>query len=459
MRPREVQISRIALIGACLLGWAPLAFSETLAEAVEHALLRFPDFRATLATRRAADEQLVQARGGLYPQVELALGRGREESDSNVTRPLGFKPTLSRQEASLSASQLIFDGGAVGGQVRRFSERADGASFQVASAAENVALRVAQAYLEVMRLRSQVAFAEENVAVHDRTVRQVELLAERGAGRRSDAQQAVARLALAQSTLTQQRGQLAQAESGYRHLVGHAPGAMRTPAAGPVLPSDIEAAVQNALASHPAVLAAERELSAAQADRDSARARGFIPRVDLEVGGTKNRDLDGVIGPNEDRFAMLRLRSNLFRGGTDAARVREAQARIDEATAGVQRARNDVERDLRQAWEGLVASRERIPQLETHAGVSAQVVQAYRAQFSIGQRSLLDVLNAENELYSARGNALNGLLGVSADEMRVLATMGKLVMALGLAVPGREQPGEADGIENLPWRVEPDAGG
>jgi len=433
VRPGEVEISRLALIGACLIGWAPLACSETLAEALEHALARFPDFRAALAARRAVDEQLAQARSGFFPQVDLALGRGREESDNETTRLPGFSDTLTRQEASLTASQLIFDGGAVRGQVQRFSERARGATHQVAGAAENVALRVALAYLEVMRLRSQVAFAEENVAVHDRTARQVELLADRGAGRRSDAQQAAARLALAQSLLTQQRGQLAQAESGYRHLVGHAPGAMRKPDAGSALPRDIEAAVQDALASHPAVLAAERELSAAQAERDAARAR-YAPRVDLEIGGTRNRDLDGVPGPNEDRFVMLRLRANLFRGGGDAARVREAQARIDEASANLQRARNDVERDLRQAWEGLSASRERLPELETHADVSVQVVKAYRAQFGIGQRSLLDVLNAENELYTARGNALNGLLGVSADEMRVLATQGRLVAALGVAV-------------------------
>lgn len=429
-RRRETEI-RVTFFGALLLAWAPLSIAETLAEAVEHALLRFPDYRATLANRRAVEEQVAQARGGLFPQVDVALGKGREESDNNFTRPLPANPVLSRQEASITASQLLFDGGVTTGQVRRFSERAGAAGFQVASAAGQVALRVALAYLEVMRMRSQVAFAEENVAVHNRTLSQVELLADRGAGRRSDAQQAQARLALAQSTLTQQRGQLAQAESGYRHLVGHAPGAMRKPDAGTHLPFDIEAAVQRMLAAHPQVQAAERELNAAQADRDSARAR-FAPRLDFEVGATKNRDVDGIAGANEDRFAMLRLRSNLFRGGTDAARVREAQARVDEAAHGLARARNDTERDLRQAWEGLLASRERIPALESHAGVSAQVVQAYRQQFSIGQRSLLDVLNAENELYNARGTALNGLLGVSADEMRVLAAMGQLVVALGL---------------------------
>src|SRR2546430_364644 len=113
---------RSAALGVFLLGSASCALGETLAEAVEHALTRFPDFRATLATRRAADAQLAQARGGLLPQVDVALGRGREESDNSITRPFGFSPTLSRQEASITASQLIFDGGAVTGQVRRFSQ-------------------------------------------------------------------------------------------------------------------------------------------------------------------------------------------------------------------------------------------------------------------------------------------------------------------------------------------------
>jgi len=436
------------MLGVVLLGVAPCALGETLSEALEHALLRFPDFRATLASRRAAEEQAAEARGGFYPQVDVALGKGREESDNSFTRPLGYRPVLSRQEATVSASQLLFDGGATSGQVRRFSERAGSANFQVSNAAEQLGLRVAQAYLEVMRLRGQVAFGEENVAVHDRTLRQVELLAERGAGRRSDAQQAAARLALAQSLLSQQRGQLAQAESAYRHLVGHAPGAMRKPEAEAALPRDIEAAVAQIMTTHPVVLSAERELNAAQADRESARAR-FAPRVDLEVGSTKNRDIDGVRGPNDDLFVMLRLRSNLYRGGSDQARVREAQARVDEASAGLARARNDIERDLRQAWEGLVASRERLPQLENHAQVSVQVVQAYRSQFAIGQRSLLDVLNAENELYTARGNALNGLLGLSADEMRVLATMGKLVAVLGVAIPGEANAPEQE-LPDLP---------
>jgi len=406
-----------------------------MAEAVASALKRFPDFRAAQANRRAAIELVGQARGNYYPSADLTLGTGREVTDSPATRFQGEDANLNRREAELTVTQLLYDFGNTSGQVRRFAERADGANYQVANAAENVALRASLAYLEVLRLRGQLTLARENVAAHERTVRQVDALVARGAGRRSDLQQAAGRLALAQNLLAQTEGQLAQAETGYRHLVGAAPGALSRPEGlAARLPENFERVVVETVAAHPAVLAAEREHTAAQADRDSARGR-IAPRLNLEAGASRNHDIDGVRGLQEDRFLMLRLRSNLFRGGADAARVREAEARIDEAAANLGRARNDTERDLRQAWQGLLADRARIPELERHAEITAQVVDAYRAQFGIGQRSLLDVLNAEVELYNARRDALNGQLTVSADEARVLAAVGTLVNALGVAIP------------------------
>jgi outer membrane protein, adhesin transport system len=405
-----------------------------MAEAVARALERFPDMRAAQANRRAAAELVDQARGAYFPSADLLLGTGREETDSPGTRFAGQEAHLNRRETELTVTQLLFDWGATEGQVRRFAERADGANFQVASAGEAVALRAGLAYLEVLRLRGQIAFAQDSVAAHERTVRQVDTLVERGAGRRSDLQQAAGRLALAQNLLVQLRGQLSQAESAYRHVVGEMPGALARPELADRLPQNMEGAIDAAVRAHPTVLVAEREHSAAQADRDSARGR-MAPRINLEGGVARNNNIDGVRGLNEERFLMLRLRSNLFRGGTDLARVREAEARVEEAAANLSRARNDVERELRQAWASLAANRTRLPDLERHAELSVQVVEAYRAQFGIGQRSLLDVLNAEAELYNARGDALNGQVAVGADEIRVLAGVGTLVNALGLKNP------------------------
>jgi adhesin transport system outer membrane protein len=297
--------------------------------------------------------------------------------------------TLRRREAEVSATQLVFDGGAAGGQVRRFAARAEGAEFNLIGRTEDVALRAGQAFIEVGRLREQVDIARENIAVHEKTLSDVTAIADAGRGRRIDITQAQARRALAVSSVDQLAGQLAQAEAVFRHFVGRPPGLLAPPPSlDAELPPQVDGAISAAVAMHPSVRAAEKEVEAAQHDRESARARLAVPRVTIEAGASRNRDLDGIAGPNRDQYAMLRLRYNFFRGFGESERVRETEARVDEALAELARVRSEVERDVRQAWEGLVADRVRLPQLAQYARASADVAEAYRLQFQLGQRSL-----------------------------------------------------------------------
>ena len=411
--------------------------ADTLADALTRAVANLPEVRAARANLRAIEETAAQARGLWYPAIDASMGQGRESSNNPSTRALGSDQTLTRREAEVNLSQLVFDGGATSGQVRRYEARTEGAGDQVANAAENAGARVTVAYLDVIRLRELIALAIDNEKRHHETLVQVSRLADVGQGRRADAQQADARYALAQSTLTQLRAQMAQAEAAFLHLTGQPPGMLAD--AGSFeekLPPSLTAALARALDTHPAIRAAQKDLLAAQADRESLRSHLVSPRLALELGTSSNHDLDGLRGVNADRFAMLRLRYNLFRGGIDDSRVREADARTEEAQANYARARNDIERDLRQAWQVLAEDRVRLPQLQRYAAASAQVVTSYRLQFTIGQRTLLDVLNAENELFTARSNQYTVASAVTAGELRVLATMGRLLDTLGVDLVG-----------------------
>ena len=430
--PVHFRLLRYALFGV----WATCctaAEAETLSEAVRRAVQAFPEVRAAAANHRAVEQNVAEARGELFPSVDANLGQGRELSDNPVSRSRGDPSTLTRREAGITFSQLLFDGGAAIGQVRRFEARTGGAAAQVANAAESAGVRAALAYLDVLRLRGLLQLAADNVKRHEDTLQQVALLADSGRGRRSDAQQADARLALARSSLSQLRGQLAQAEAAYRHVTGGWAAELADPGAfADKLPATVDAAVDELLAVNPAVRAAEKDLLAARADRDSARARMMVPRVTLDAEASHNHDLGGVPGLYSDRRAMVNVHVPIFRGGADQARVGEAEARIDEAVANLGKVRNDAERDLRLAWDVLREDRNRLPQLTRYASTSAFVVDAYRSQFLIGQRSLLDVLNAENELYSAKSSLLTTANAVTGGEVRVLGTMGKLLQALGI---------------------------
>ena len=404
--------------------------------AVTRAVGQFPEMRAASSRYSAAIAQTGQARAEFFPSVNLALGEGRETSRNISTRVLGRDPTLTRQEADLSLTQLLFDGGAASGQVRSFGARAEGAAFTIFDTAENVGARAGQAFIDVRRLREQLVVARENVTTHDRTLADVNALAEAGRGRRADVVQAEARRALAGSAVEQLAGQLSQAEAVYKYMTGAFPNQLDAPSElASLMPGRLDEALNEALRTHPAVRAAEKALEAAQYDRESARARLAVPRITIEAGASRNRDLDGIAGPNQDQYAMLRLRYNLFRGFGDSERVRETEARIDEALADMQRVRNEVERDVRQAWDTLASDRSRLPQLALYARASGDVAEAYRLQFQLGQRSLLDVLNAENERYTAVSNYIAGVAAVNAGELRVLASIGRLLETLGVALP------------------------
>jgi outer membrane protein, adhesin transport system len=432
----------VALLLACAAVPIPTSAAETLRDAIGAAVRRFPEIKAAEHRVEVARAQVGQARAELYPTIAGSLGEGRESSRNVTTRLTGTDVTLTRREAELSLSQLLYDGGAANGQVRRFTARAEGAVFTVSNTIEDVALRAGQAFVDVGRLREQLAIARNNIGVHEKTLEDVNALAEAGRGRRADVVQAEARRALAASSAEQLVGQLAQAEDTFRHLVGRPPGALAmAESMGAQLPPTSGDAVTQALAFHPTLKTAEKEVEAAQYDRESARARRDIPRVTIEAGASRNRDIDGIAGPNEDLYAMLRLRYNFFRGFGDSARVRETEARIDEALAILSRVRVDIERDVRLAWDALVADRRRLPQLEGYARASADVAEAYRLQFQLGQRSLLDVLNAENERYNAVSTYVAARAAAATNELRLLASQGRLVEALGLAARAGEPAG------------------
>jgi adhesin transport system outer membrane protein len=432
----------VALLLACAAVPIPTSAAETLRDAIGAAVRRFPEIKAAEHRVEVARAQVGQARAELYPTIAGSLGEGRESSRNVTTRLTGTDVTLTRREAELSLSQLLYDGGAANGQVRRFTARAEGAVFTVSNTIEDVALRAGQAFVDVGRLREQLAIARNNIGVHEKTLEDVNALAEAGRGRRADVVQAEARRALAASSAEQLVGQLAQAEDTFRHLVGRPPGALAmAESMGAQLPPTSGDAVTQALAFHPTLKTAEKEVEATQYDRESARARRDIPRVTIEAGASRNRDIDGIAGPNEDLYAMLRLRYNFFRGFGDSARVRETEARIDEALAILSRVRVDIERDVRLAWDALVADRRRLPQLEGYARASADVAEAYRLQFQLGQRSLLDVLNAENERYNAVSTYVAARAAAATNELRLLASQGRLVEALGLAARAGEPAG------------------
>lgn len=382
--------------------------AETLQEAIHTTLKTNPDVLASISERQAVSKEIDQARAGYFPTVDLGVGTGWESTENPATRNRGDGEVhLNRDEASLNLRQMLYDGSLTANEVERQSARTDSRAHTVYSVSENTALEATEAYINVLRRQQLVELAQTNLESHQRTHDQITLRSERGVGRRADMDQSFGRLALAETNLMAEQSNLRDAETNYLRVVGAAPTALsEPPTPQPFIPATVEEAVNIAIQQHPTLLSAQADVESANAQHDVTRA-AFLPRVDFELGTRSDHDIDGVRGTDKDVTAMFRLRYNLLNGGRDKARREETAFLINQAAEIRNNTHRQVEQSVRLSWNALETVRRQMSYFLQYAESAEKTRDAYQQQFNIGQRTLLDLLDSENELFRARTSLAN----------------------------------------------------
>jgi adhesin transport system outer membrane protein len=238
------------------------------------------------------------------------------------------------------------------------------------------------------------------------------------------------------------RGDLADALAAYEQVVGvradevaaGGGGLVLDPAPAGALPAGAEAAAAEAAVGSPTVLIATSDVDVAAADLRGARAV-YYPRADAELAATTARDVSGVEGGDTTASALLVLRYNLYRGGADIAREREATQRLGGARSRLEQARREAERDARVSYNALETARARTVALRARVEAQRLARDAYVSQFEIGTRDLLDLLDSENELLVSRATLATAEYTERFAVYRVLAVVGRMLDALGVPRP------------------------
>jgi len=425
------------------------AHAVTLSEAVTLALSSNPDIGIVASNRKAVDEELKQARGLWLPQIDAAAGIGRERTNDRSTRALANlsndELTLTRQEASLTLQQRIFDGFEANSTIEREKARVESAARRVAENSEFLALDAVGAYLEVVRQRELVRLAEQNLNIHLTILDAVRQRLAGGGGSRADVVQTEARAARARATLTQSLNDLRDSEAVFTRVVGQYPDelqAVEFPSG--VLPADIDAAVGQAGSNNPTTKIFEADVRSSSAEVSLAESP-FYPSITLEAETEYNDGRDGINTYEFNSQVMFRLRWNLFRGGIDRAARQEALARLSENKNRRMRSFVEAQREMRQSWFALEANRQRVEDLSDAVKFNMETRDAYRQQFEVAQRTLLDVLDAENELFVSSGQLVTAQTNELIASYRILAVGGQLLETLDVAAPKQAV------VENSTW--------
>ncbi|MDD3652518.1 TolC family outer membrane protein [Immundisolibacter sp.] len=426
-----------ALVGALSLAGTQVHAGD-ITDTVHKAIVYNPDVLVTQEDRNAIEQNVREAKAGYLPRVDVYAGVGGEKSDNastlGETGKNGYRG-LHREESGISITQMLFDGFFTKNEVARQKATLQAASYRVLAAGEDVGLRATQTYLDVLRRREQVEVAKDNLAAHQRIYDQIRMRSERGVGRTADTDQAAGRLALAKANLEAVMGNLRDAEIAYVRVVGEMPTDLvpPTPPADRI-PADLPALVDEARQTHPVLASAVADIDATMAQHEQARANDY-PRFDLELGASHNNNIDGVNQADEDLIAMVRMNYNIYRGGADLARKRSTAFKINQAKRIRDRAEDQVIQEAGLSWNDYQTAQTRLELLRQHADSANVTRAAYLKQFNIGQRTLLDLLDTENERFVAESNYIDGKYRVMYAIYRIVASEGRLLSTLGVTPP------------------------
>lgn len=403
-----------------------MTFEDTIADAI----MNNPEFRAEVKRYNAIEAEVRGAKSGYYPTVDVNAGIGYEEVDNTTINNTGSG--LTRREASIRVTQNLFEGFGTQNEVARQQYRLDAQSYYVMSRANDVALSMAEAYIDVLREQELLKLAQDNMDTHKRILEQIIQRNNAGIGNQVEVDQARARLALAESNYAAAQNNYYDAEARFRRVLGRNPdNVLLKPVFKAPLPTDLEAATTVALAEHPTLKAANGDIAETRAQYKAADRFNY-PRLDLEVEKTFDHNLAGVRGKNEYLQAMLRVRYNLYRGGRDTAEKRRTIASYHEATEVRDNTRRQVIENLRYAWNAQTYVEKQLAFIEQHIKLTYDTLTGYRQQFTLGRRSLLDLLNTENEYNSATKNLITSEAELLKAKYRILAGMGHLLPALNV---------------------------
>ena len=428
----------------------------TIVDAINQAVATHPGVGEAAANRRATEAELRQTQGTLLPQVRLEgkIGRGRFNQQDIIPPPAGNNTWLKQREASVVVRQLLFDGLTSINEIWRQAARVDAASYRVRERTELIALDAAEAYIDVVRFTHLVSLADENIAAHRRILGNVEARFQGGRAGEGDLEQVRERVEAAIAVRAQFVQNLDEARALFRRAVGIEPYNLRIPGRLRGLPATKDASLAITLRHNPTIQAGE-------ADKDAARhgfnatAGAFVPNVAFEGRQTWGFNTGTVLGDQTNTSALVVATWDIFRGGQDMWRRAEFAERYQEQNMRHARLQREAFELIDKAWAARTITNDRMAALTRQIAADRRVIEAYTKEYELGQRSLIDLLNAYNQLFNARVQ-LESTKGTAVfADYQLLAAMGQLLAYLKAPTSVDAEPLQTQPFGIFPIKLPP----
>jgi TolC family type I secretion outer membrane protein len=421
----------IGLASALLSG---ASHAVTLEEALIQAYLTNPELLAARAELRATDENVAQAVSGWRPTVTITGDVGKTHSSSQGGSSSGSgSQNRTPRSGALRVLQNLYEGGRTTAEIGRSENQVQAQRARLLETEQSVILKAATSYMDVVR---DQAVLELNI--HNEKVLQRQLDAARdrfrvGEVTRTDVAQAESRRSRATAERIRSEGNLISSRAVFRNVVGDSPGTLKP--AGPLenLPANEEETVSLARANAPSVFVARFNERAA---RDDVRVNSsdFLPVVDIEGALTRRDEASSPRSRSETASVTARLTVPLYQAGGVASRVRQAKQVAAQRRRELDRTIRDVVERATRGWEALATARAQIKSFTAEVRAATIALEGVEQEASVGSRTILDVLDAEQELLDAKVNLVRAERDEVVAAFDLVAAIGDLT-AKKLALP------------------------
>ena len=401
-------ISRAAAGAAVLAGalaFAPTpAQAQTLAEALIAAYSNNPTLAARRARLRATDEQVPQALSNWRPSVAITGASGKEYNSSTLRAggTGGRSQNRSPVTYGLALTQPLYRGGRTTAATEGAENAVRAERARLIDTEQDILLAAATAYLNVFRDEAVLSLNVNNEKVLKRQLEATKDRFEVGEITRTDVHQAEARLAGATADRISAEANLENSRAAYENFVGlPAPKNLELPGDPGGLPKDRHDAIKLAATTNPNVIAAEFDRKAGMNTVRQVKGE-LLPEVDITVGLDRGFETFSDRGISNSADIRLNLTVPIYQQGSVYSRLREAKQDLAELTRNIDQARRDAIEDATSAWENLQTARARVVSFSAQIEANVVALDGVEREAAVGSRTVLDVLDAEQELLDSR---------------------------------------------------------
>lgn len=429
MKKPPYLLAAVVLIGSVSGG---VAHSQTLEEALTAAYNNNPTLLAERARLRSTDELVPQALAGWRPTVRLAADAGKSRVDSNtavVTNP----QTRTPRSLALQLSQPVYDGGRTPAAIEQSENTVRSGQAQLSATEQAVLLSAATAYMNVVRDQAVLELNINNVQV---LRRQLEAARDRfrvGEITRTDVSQSEARVARSIADRVAAEGNLQASRAAFQNVVGIMPERLMAPTVVGELPASLPQAVELAATQNPAVVATRYAAAAAADGIDVVKAE-TLPDVTLSGGLSRNYDAVTTGSRSDVAQATVNLTVPLYQAGADYSRVRQQKHVANQRRIETDQERRDAIETAARAWEALQAAQAQITSFRAQIEASEIALEGVQREAQVGSRTVLDVLDAEQELLDSRVNLVRAQRDEGVAAVQLKSAIGRMT-AQGLGLP------------------------